>query len=88
MKSPPMTSTQWKQLATVADLDSDGILHASVHFLELNSGEEFTVSISGRARADAGYWIGALTAALSVWQMAADVPLSPNATAVPAAKPN
>lgn len=86
MSIPEKTSTRWKHLATTSELDSDGILHTSLHVVELNSGEDFVVSLSGRGEAASGYFIGALMAATAIWKNAAGEEQLSNTTLVPSAR--
>lgn len=86
MNAPKMTFTRWKRLGATAEVDENGIIHASYHFMEVDSGEDFTVTISGRAKANAGLLIGALEAAAATLREAAGVPQPDSTTAVPPPK--
>lgn len=83
MPTPKIVSTRWKHLATTSDVEADGTLHSSIHIMETESGEDFVVTLSGRGAADGAYWIGALKAAVAVWQQATGQPLSESTSIVP-----
>lgn len=75
--------TKWRQLAATAET-IDGVLHSSIHMLELESGKDFVVTLSGEPHANAGYFIGALLAVAKSMQtacgMTEDLPLVTNET--------
>lgn len=62
----------WKQLAATAET-ADGITHNSLHLVDLVSGHDFTVTVSGIGSVNGGIWAGALTAAAHIFQDAAGV---------------
>lgn len=86
MNTPTKTSTRWKQLGTTAEVDAQGVMHTSFHFMELNSGEDLTVSVSGHAKADVGYFIGVLEAVAATFRNAAGLPQPEHTTLVPSTK--
>lgn len=73
MTSTVKTSQRWKQLAATGQVDADGILHTSLHFVETDSGHDFVVTVSAQKSINAGYWAGALAAAAHVYADAAGV---------------
>lgn len=84
MKSPAKAQPQqWRQLAATSEQDSDGLLHATLHLMDINSGEDFTVTVTGRAKAGTEFWVGAMTAATGVYRNAAGEPPLANTTLVP-----
>lgn len=86
---PPTTlaSTRWKQLGDTAEVDDQGVLHASFHVMDTDSGHDFTVTLSGVGAVNAGYFLGALLATAEIWKqrVGMDGPM-PTAHAVPALK--
>lgn len=72
MTPPVKTSMQWKQLAATCET-ADGITHNSLHLVDIITGYDFTVTVSGVGSVNAGYWAGALTAAAGIFQRAAGV---------------
>jgi hypothetical protein len=77
-------TTRWKQLAVTSDLDAEGILHTSMHVMEVGSGEDFTITFSGRGAADTGYFIGALlTCAQALKKAAGDDSQFPSVSYAP-----
>lgn len=50
--------TRWQHLATTSDISEDR-LTMSFHVVEMNSGEEFTISVTGRGSVQGGYFMGA-----------------------------
>lgn len=52
------SQTQWRQLAITTNVDEDRLTISS-HLMEMTTGEEFTVSVTGRGKADAGLFRGA-----------------------------
>lgn len=87
MTTSVKTSTCWKQLASTYDVDKDGTLHSSMHFVETNSGHDFVVTVSGHKSHDAGFFIGAMLAFAEAWKVAAgDTDPFPTVTHVPRAK--
>lgn len=83
MPTPKIVSTQWKHLATTSEVEADGTLHSSVHIMEVVSGHDFVVTVSGHGQVDGAYWTGALQAALALWQQATGQPLSESTSVVP-----
>lgn len=74
---------QWKQLAATAET-ADGITHNSLHLVDLVTGYDFTVTVSGVGSVAPGYWAGALTAAAHIFQDAAGVePISSTTAQAP-----
>lgn len=74
---------QWKQLAATCEV-ADGITHNSLHLVDLVTGYDFTVTVSGSASINGGYWAGALTAAAHIFQDAAGVePISSTTAQAP-----
>lgn len=55
-------TTLWRQLNTTHDVDSDGVLHITMHFVERHSGHHFTVSVSGFGQAKGSLFVDALRA--------------------------
>lgn len=80
MHPPVKTSMQWKQLAATCEV-ADGITHNSLHLVDLVTGYDFTVTVSGIGSVNAGFWAGALTAAAHIFQDAAGVETSSTTTA-------
>lgn len=58
----PVTQ-QWKIVETTHAEQPEGMLDMSFQFMEVNTGENYLITISGRAKSDASYWLGALRAA-------------------------
>lgn len=66
MSTPYKAATRWQHIGTATDVDADGQLTMTLHIAELESGEEFTCSVTGRGTVDGGYFIAALQAAAAV----------------------
>lgn len=58
MSTPRQTATRWQQLATQSEVDTDGRLTIVMHFVELESREEVTISVTASGQADIGYSVG------------------------------
>lgn len=58
----PVTQ-QWKIVETTHAEQPEGMLDMTFQFMEVNTGENYLITISGRAQSNAGYWFGALRAA-------------------------
>jgi len=83
MSQPKTVTTRWRQLGATTDTESDGTCHMSFHVMECDSGHDFVITLSGYGKADAGYFIGALKAALASLERAAGVALSGDTTSTP-----
>jgi hypothetical protein len=60
---PHQSETRWQHLGTTSDVAEDGQMTASFHVVEMHSGEEFTISVTGRGAANGGLFMGALLVA-------------------------
>lgn len=58
----PVTQ-QWKIVATTHAEHPEGMLDMTFQLMEVNTGENYLITISGRAKSNAGYWLGAMRAA-------------------------
>lgn len=86
MNTPTKTSTRWKHLASTSDVDADGTIHTNMHFMEMTTGHDFTVSLSGNGFADAALFVGALLAAAAAIRKVTGMPQDDNTTLVPSTK--
>lgn len=80
MKPPVKTSTSWKRIAETSSVDDAGILHVTYHVMDLGSGDDFTVSISGRGESLAGLFVGAMQVSAAFLARDAGIPIAENIT--------
>jgi hypothetical protein len=83
MPNPYRADTRWQQLGGVTETDSSGQSTTTLHFVELESMEEFTCSVTGRGSVDGGYFIAALQATVAALAKANGLPDQPGAKFVP-----
>lgn len=83
MNTPEKVTQQWRQLAATSTTDEDGTVHLSIHVMDVNSGHDFVVTITGDKSLNGGYFVGAMYAATELMRGAAGMAPLPTTTLVP-----